>query len=123
MSALEKAITYSNKIGVDECEIIKIIKNITTVRITDSEIVEIKQNFDQNYGIRLIQQKKIASIQTTSNEKISDGIDKGLKRSNQVSFGGGCQTKRNQINQKSKTKRILEGITSKKRISTTRRNI
>ena len=84
MSALEKAITYSNKIGVDECEIIKIIKNITTVRITDSEIVEIKQNFDQNYGIRLIQQKKIASIQTTSNEKIFDGIDKGLKTTQKI---------------------------------------
>ena len=64
MSALEKAITYSSKIGIDECEIVEIKKNITTVRITDSEIVEIKQNFDQNYGIRLIHQKKIASVQT-----------------------------------------------------------
>ena len=79
MSALEKAITYANKIGIDECEIVKIKKNITTVRITDSEIVEIKQNFDQNYGIRLIHQKKIASVQTTNYEKIVDDIDKGFK--------------------------------------------
>lgn len=54
-------------------------KNITTVRITDSEIVEIKQNFDENYGIRLIHQKKIASVQTTNKEKITDSIDEGLK--------------------------------------------
>ena len=58
MSALEKAITHAKNISIDECEIVSIKKNITTVRITDSEIVEIKQNFDENYGIRLIHQKK-----------------------------------------------------------------
>ena len=54
-------------------------KNITTVRITDSEIVEIKQNFDKNYGARLIHQKKIASLQTTNIENITDIIDEGLE--------------------------------------------
>ena len=34
---------HSKKIGIDECEIVTIRKNITTVRITDSEIAEIKQ--------------------------------------------------------------------------------
>ena len=79
MSALEKALTHSNNIGIDECEVVVVKKNITTVRITDSEIVEIKQNFDENYGIRLIHQKKIASVQTTNKEKITDSIDEGLK--------------------------------------------
>ena len=79
MSALERALTHSNNIGIDECEVVVVKKNITTVRITDSEIVEIKQNFDENYGIRLIHQKKIASIQTTNKEKITDSIDEGLK--------------------------------------------
>ena len=79
MSALEKAITDSIKIGIDECEIVFVKKNITTVRITDSEIIEIKQNFDENFGIRLIQNKKIASIQTTNEENISDSITKGIK--------------------------------------------
>ena len=79
MSALERALTHSNNIEVDECEVVVVKKNITTVRITDSEIVEIKQNFDENYGIRLIHQKKIASIQTTNKEKITDSIDEGLK--------------------------------------------
>ena len=79
MSALDKAITHSKNIGVDEFEIIAIKKNITTVRITDSEIVEIKQNFDKNYGVRIIHQKKITSIQTTNKENILDSIENGLK--------------------------------------------
>ena len=79
MSALDKAVTYSKKIGIDEFEIVVVKKNITTVRITDSEITEIKQNFDENFGVRLIHQKKITSIQTTNVEKITDLIDKGLK--------------------------------------------
>ena len=79
MSALDKAIIHSKKIGIDECEIVVVKKNIITVRITDSEIAEIKQNFDENYGIRLIHSKKIVSIQTTNKEKITDEITKGLK--------------------------------------------
>ncbi|MDC3254005.1 TldD/PmbA family protein [Nitrosopumilus sp.] len=79
MSALEKAIIYSKSIGIEECEVVVVKKNITTIRITDSEVTEIKQNFDENYGIRLIHQKKIISIQTTNKEKITDEITKGLK--------------------------------------------
>ena len=79
MSALDKAITHSKNKGIDEFEIIAIKKNITTVRITDSEIVEIKQNFDKNYGARLIHQKKITSLQTTNIENITDIIDEGLE--------------------------------------------
>ncbi len=79
MSALEKAIIHSKNIGIDECEVVVVKKNITTIRITDSEIVEIKQNFDKNYGVRIIHQKKITSIQTTNKENILDSIEKGLK--------------------------------------------
>ena len=79
MSALEKAIIHSKNIGIDECEVVVVKKNITTVRITDSEIVEIKQNFDKNYGVRIIHQKKITSIQTTNKENILDLIENGLK--------------------------------------------
>ena len=53
MSALEKALNHSKNLGIDECEVVELKKNITTVRITDSEIAEIKQNFDINYGIRI----------------------------------------------------------------------
>ena len=79
MSALEKAIIHSKNIGIDECEVVVVKKNITTVRITDSEIVEIKQNFDKNYGVRIIHQKKMTSMQTTNKENILDSIENGLK--------------------------------------------
>ena len=100
MSALEKAVTHAKNISIDECEIVSIKKNITTVRITDSEIVEIKQNFDENYGIRLIHQKKIASIQTTNKEKITDAITKGTK-----------------ILQKVKPREFWKGLPDKKKIT------
>ena len=97
MSALEKAIIHSKSIGIDECEVVVVKKNITTVRITDSEIVEIKQNFDENYGIRIIHQKKITSIQTTNKEKITESIEEGLK-----------------ITQKLKSRKFWMGLPEKK---------
>ena len=75
MSALEKALHHSKKIGINECEIVCIKKNITTVRITDSEIFEIKQNHDKNYGIRIIHDKKIFSIQTSDEDDLLRSID------------------------------------------------
>ncbi|MBT8243129.1 MAG: TldD/PmbA family protein [Nitrosopumilus sp.] len=79
MSALEKALNHSKKIGVDECDIVRVNKKITTVRITDSEIAEIKQNFDESFGIRLIANKKIASMKTTNEQEIEQTIDSSLK--------------------------------------------
>ena len=75
MSIAEKALNHSKKIGIDECEIVLVKKKITTVRITDSEIAEIKQNFDESYGVRIIHQKKIASCQTTDKENINKNIE------------------------------------------------
>lgn len=75
MSALEKALQHSKKKQIDECEIVSVKKNITTIRITDSEIAEIKQNFDESFGIRIIHGKKIASIQTTKKEDVEKSID------------------------------------------------
>jgi PmbA protein len=79
LSALEKALSHSKKIGIDECDVIRIKKKITTVRITDSEIAEIKQNFDERFGIRLIQNKKITSMETTNEEEIEQTMDKAIK--------------------------------------------
>ncbi len=75
MSALEKALNHSKNLGIDECEIVIVKKKIITVRITDSEIAEIKQNFDENFGIRLIHKNKIVSIQTTNQQNIEKEID------------------------------------------------
>jgi len=92
LSALEKALNHSKNIGINECEIVVVKKKIVTVRITDSEIAEIKQNFDENYGIRLIHDKKITSIQTTNQEEIEKTIDSAFKTSSKLKardFWGG----------------------------------
>ena len=69
MSALEKALNHSKKLGIDECEIVCVKKKITTIRITDSEIVEVKQNHDEEYGLRVICDKKIASVSKLQRNK------------------------------------------------------
>ena len=79
MSALDKALEYSSKLKIDECEIVHVKRKITTVRITDSEIFELKQNFDENYGIRIIHGKKIASIQTSNDDQIEKSIETSLQ--------------------------------------------
>ena len=79
MSALEKALNHSKNLGINECEIVVVKKKITTVRITDSEIAEIKQNIDKNFGIRLIHDKKIASIQTTNSQEIEKTINSAFE--------------------------------------------
>jgi len=84
LSALDKALNHSKNIGINECEIVVVKKKIITVRITDSEIAEIKQNFDENYGIRLIHDKKITSIQTTNRQEIEKGIDNAFKTSSNL---------------------------------------
>ena len=98
MPALEKALNHSQKIGIDECEITSVKKNIITVRITDSEIVEIKENFGKDFGIRLIHKKKIASIQTTNELEIEKSIDNGLRELTNLKsreFWGGLSYKNN----------------------------
>lgn len=82
MSALEKALNHSKNLGIDECEVVELRKNITTVRITDSEIAEIKQNFDVNYGIRIIHDKKITSIETTSQDEIPNAMSNSVQNLN-----------------------------------------
>jgi len=77
--ALEKALNHSQRIGIDECEITSVKKKIITVRITDSEIAEIKENFGNDFGIRLIHKKKIVSIQTSNEQDIEKSIDNGFR--------------------------------------------
>jgi len=84
LSALDKALNHSKNIGINECEIVVLKKKIITVRITESEIAEIKQNFDENYGIRLIHDKKIVSIQTTNQQEIEEKIDSAFKTASKL---------------------------------------
>ena len=64
MSALDKALNHSKNIGINECEIVIVKKKITTVRITDSEIAEIKQNkYKANSAfIQIIRDMKIPEM-------------------------------------------------------------
>ena len=65
------ALDHAKKLHIDECEAVLVKKRIITVRITDSDIAEIKQNQDENLGIRLIHDKKISSAQTSNLDNAS----------------------------------------------------
>ena len=81
MSVCNDVISYARKINVDECESILCSKKIITVRITDSEIAEIKENHEKSLGIRLIHKKRISGAKTTTLEpdKIVDNALKSTK--------------------------------------------
>jgi PmbA protein len=63
---------------LDECEVISIQKNITTVRITDSEIVEIKHNQEDSIAVRIIHEKNIMSSRSFSGKE-ENFLEKILK--------------------------------------------
>ncbi|HJT09388.1 MAG TPA: TldD/PmbA family protein [Candidatus Nitrosotalea sp.] len=78
MSNCEQILRKAIALHVDECEAAYIKKKITTVRITDSEIAEIKQNNDQGIGVRLITEKKILSAFSTNIEE-KDLVERALQ--------------------------------------------
>jgi PmbA protein len=65
LSICNDVISFASKSGADECEAILCTKKVITIRITDSEIAEIKENYEKSIGIRLIKDKKISSAQST----------------------------------------------------------
>ncbi len=78
MSNCEQILRKAATLHVDECEVTYIKKKTTTIRITDSEIVEIKQNDDQGVGVRLIIEKKILSS-FSSNVEEKDLVEKAFQ--------------------------------------------
>ena len=50
---------------IDECEAVSIMKKIITVRITDSEIAEMKENIEKAVSVRLVQKKAISSASSS----------------------------------------------------------
>lgn len=66
MSSCDDILKKSRAIGLDQCEAISLDKKITTIRITDSSIAEIKQNQDNSVATRIIHNKKIMSAKTFS---------------------------------------------------------
>jgi len=81
LSACEKALTHAKNLKIDECESIFSQRKIITVRITDSEIAEIKQNQEKSLGIRVINQKKISTAQTTNIEEAPKIVEQALASS------------------------------------------
>ena len=73
--------THAKKLDIDECEIVFLQKKIITIRITDSEIAEIKQNQSNEFGIRVIHQKKISSAQTNNTEDIKSSVEHAFESS------------------------------------------
>lgn len=113
MSAFEKALAHSRKRKIDECEIVSVKKKTTTIRVTDSKIAEIKQNFDKSLGIRLIQDKKIASIQTTNEQEIEHTMDQTLRtlsKSKPIKFWKGLPHATNRLEIKGTYDKRLEEI-------------
>ena len=69
MSYCDDILVKSRVLHLDECEIASIQKNITTVRITDSEIAEVKQNQGESVAVRIIDKKRIISGRSSTNEE------------------------------------------------------
>lgn len=68
MSICDKILTHSINLGVNECESILSSKKILTVRIIDSEIAEIKENQEKTVGVRLVSDRKIGTVKSTTLE-------------------------------------------------------
>jgi PmbA protein len=81
LSACEKALTHAKNLKIDECESVFSQRKIITVRITDSEIAEIKQNLEKSLGIRVINKKRISSAQTTNIEDVPKIVEQALSSS------------------------------------------
>ncbi len=79
MFSLDRALENSKRLQIDECEIVHVKRKIITVRITDSKIFEVKHIVDENYGIRIIHDKKILSIKTSNEKEIKKSIEDSFK--------------------------------------------
>lgn len=60
----DELVSFAQKIS-DECESVFCAKKIITIRITDSEIAEIKETHESSIGVRVVKDKKISSAQST----------------------------------------------------------
>ena len=88
MSVCNDVISYARKVNVDECESVLCSKKIITVRITDSEIAEIKESHEKSLGVRVIHKKRIVGAQTTILEpdRIVDSALESIKNITERKF-------------------------------------
>ena len=81
MSACERAIDYAKSKNIDQCEAVVVKRKVTTIRITDSQIAEAKNNLEESMGIRIIHKNRISSSQTNVLENFKKIIDSALELS------------------------------------------
>ena len=79
MSKCESIIRKARSLQLDECETVFIRRKITTVRITDSEIAETKQNNEKGLAIRIIDKKKILSARASISDSEDDIFQRALQ--------------------------------------------
>ena len=79
MPNCEHILRKATRLHIDECEAVYVRKKIITIRITDSEIAEIKQNDEQGLGTRIINEKKILSA-VTNNIEETGLVERALKQ-------------------------------------------
>ncbi len=77
MPSCDQILYQAKSRHLDECEAVAVSKKTITVRITDSEIAEIKQNAEQSLAVRVIHEKKILSARTDDLE--IDILDRALQ--------------------------------------------
>ncbi|HKC78671.1 MAG TPA: DNA gyrase modulator, partial [Nitrosopumilaceae archaeon] len=82
MSVCEKVLSKAKSLHLDECEAFFVEKKITTVRITDSEIAELKQGQVRGVAVRVIHGKRIGSAKTTNFE--NNIVEKALQSTSLV---------------------------------------
>jgi len=73
----EQILRKAKSLHLDECEVVSVLKKVTTVRITDSEVAEIKQNSARALAVRIIHEKKILSA--TVNDYGDNILEKALQ--------------------------------------------
>ncbi len=88
MSICNDVISYALHKGADQCESVFCAKKTITVRITDSEISEIKENYDKSIGIRLIKDSRISSAQSNilDSKKIVEEAIHGISKLSRREF-------------------------------------
>lgn len=82
MSICTDIVSRAKNSRLDECEAVFCAKKIITVRITDSEIAEIKENHEKSVSVRIVNEKKISSFESTVFEP--DKIINGALRPSQM---------------------------------------
>ncbi|MGI0042047.1 MAG: PmbA/TldA family metallopeptidase, partial [Nitrosopumilaceae archaeon] len=83
MSLCDAVLSKAKALRIDEYEAFFAERKIITVRMTDSEIAEVKQNQERSLAVRIIHQKRIGSA-TTSNLDKNDVVESALKSTSLV---------------------------------------